>query len=87
MNSKKQINFKEFWLRLWNLLEPSQKQLKILFSLIFIFEILRLIGPYLLKLIIDRLIALGASGLITAIHISVLWPIIILIPSFFKTFV
>jgi len=79
MNSKKQINFKEFWLRLWNLLEPSQKQLKILFSLIFIFEILRLIGPYLLKLIIDRLIALGASGLITAIHISVLWPIIILI--------
>ena len=42
-----------FWLRLWQLLQPSQKQIKRLFILITVAELSQFIGPYLLKRIID----------------------------------
>ncbi|MFA5318101.1 MAG: ABC transporter ATP-binding protein [Patescibacteria group bacterium] len=46
-----------FWKKLWILLDLSQRKLKFLFVILIIFELLRLIGPYLLKLIIDELIS------------------------------
>jgi len=42
-----------FWLRLWQLLQPSQKQIKRLSILITVAELSQFIGPYLLKRIID----------------------------------
>ncbi|MBU4142105.1 hypothetical protein KKE99_04515 [Patescibacteria group bacterium] len=63
-----------FWLRLWKLLVPSQRQIKILLILTMVFELTRLISPYLLKLIIDKL---------THFNLSDMMPIVILI--FFMT--
>ncbi|MDD5072067.1 MAG: ABC transporter ATP-binding protein [Patescibacteria group bacterium] len=53
---KDAIKDKGFWLRLWELLSPSQKRIKILAVLIVLFESSRLIGPYILKIIIDKLV-------------------------------
>jgi len=44
-----------FWMRLWKLLEPSQKQIKRLLVLTMFIEIISLIGPYILKVVIDRI--------------------------------
>lgn len=44
-----------FWLRLWKLLKPSQGQMKKLLVLTVVFEASRMVGPYILKLIIDGL--------------------------------
>lgn len=49
----KQENFKDFWKRLWHLIKPSQKQLKRLSFFLLVLELASLIGPYLLKYIID----------------------------------
>jgi len=54
-NERQNNNLRVFWLKLWDLLTPSKKQIKILFSLTVVFEFARLIGPYILKLIIDRI--------------------------------
>jgi len=69
LNNKEQER-KGFWLRLWKLLAPSQRQIKILFALTMVFELVRLISPYLLKLIIDKL---------THFDLSDIMPIVILI--------
>lgn len=53
-NKEKNI-LRKFWRRFWALLEPSRKQIKILFVFIAVFEASRMVGPYILKLIIDRL--------------------------------
>jgi len=45
----------KFWKKLWNLIDLSQKRIKVLFVFLIIAEIVHLIGPYLLKLIIDTL--------------------------------
>jgi len=54
--SKEQVkvDLGRFWKRLWVLLEPSQKQIKRLLILIMAMEIVRLSGPYILKLVIDK---------------------------------
>jgi ABC-type multidrug transport system fused ATPase/permease subunit len=49
------IDFGRFWRRIWRLLEPSQKQIKHLLVLIMAMEIVRLTGPYMLKLVIDKI--------------------------------
>jgi len=46
-----------FWPELWELLAPSRKQIKSLAALTVLFEAARLIGPYILKIIIDKLTA------------------------------
>lgn len=51
----REIEIREFWLRLWKLLTPSQKQIKVLLGLTMVFELSRLINPYILKIIIDRI--------------------------------
>ncbi len=45
-----------FWLRLWNLLEPSHKRIKNLLVLILVMEIFNLAGPYIIKFIIDFIV-------------------------------
>ncbi|MFH1890647.1 MAG: ABC transporter transmembrane domain-containing protein [Candidatus Kuenenbacteria bacterium] len=49
-----QIN-KKFWKKLWSILKPFQKQMIQLAFIIGFMEITRLISPYLIKLIIDRI--------------------------------
>jgi len=44
-----------FWQKLWDLLELSQTRIKIIFLITALLELTRLIGPYLLKVIIDTL--------------------------------
>ena len=49
------IDLRRFWKRIWKLLEPSQKQIKHLLVLIMAMEMVRLLGPYVLKLVIDKI--------------------------------
>lgn len=60
-SSISEINIKGFWSRLWNLLSPSKKQIKKLAILTVFFEMSRLIGPYILKLIIDLITNFNAD--------------------------
>lgn len=52
-NAKKPIELKRFWIRLWQLLKPFHKVMKGIFMFVVIFEAIRLIPPYLLKMAID----------------------------------
>ncbi|MBU0619711.1 ABC transporter ATP-binding protein/permease [Patescibacteria group bacterium] len=62
----------KFWKQLWQLLKPSQKQIKSLFVLTMVFEIVRLIGPYILKIIIDKLTQFQASEIMPIVYLIVL---------------
>lgn len=73
-SSAKIAEDKGFWIELWELLAPSQKQIKFLAFLTALFEVARLIGPYLLKIIIDKL---------TTFNTEEILPIIILISLMF----
>ncbi len=46
---------RRFWTRLWRLLEPSHKQIIRLLFLTIVIEIISLLGPYMLKLVIDKI--------------------------------
>ena len=52
---------KNFWKKLWILIDPSHVQIKLLIGWLIFFELVKLIGPYLLKLIIDGLVAFDAE--------------------------
>ncbi|OGF25347.1 hypothetical protein A2331_03985 [Candidatus Falkowbacteria bacterium RIFOXYB2_FULL_34_18] len=56
MKKNKNKNLKRFWPKLWNLLKPSHKQIKTLFVSILFLELVVLTGPFLLKLIIDKIV-------------------------------
>lgn len=49
------FDMKGFWKRLWKLLSPSHRQIKYLLLFIVAGELLRLVSPYILKLIVDAL--------------------------------
>ena len=53
--TREEGKLKNFWLRLWNLLKTSQKQIKVIFWFTIVYEGIRMIGPYVLKFIIDAL--------------------------------
>ena len=63
IREEKKFNLKSFWIKIWKLLGPSHKQIKILLLLIFILEGIRLIGPYLLKIIIDKITVFNVQEL------------------------
>ncbi len=71
---KEKLQLNKFWSRFWSLLEPSQKRIKILLVLTVLFQLFALIGPYILKLIIDSIINFDVSQL---------KPILLLIVLFF----
>jgi ATP-binding cassette, subfamily B, multidrug efflux pump len=49
------LDLKRFWLRLWSLLAPIHRTIRNMVFLIMSIELSRLIGPYILKLIIDTI--------------------------------
>ena len=55
MTTSKNVITKEFWQKLWSILQPFRKKMIWLFTMISIFELLRLINPYFMKLLIDYL--------------------------------
>ncbi len=52
-NGGKDLDIKDFWKKLWDLLEPSHRAIIGLSVFTIFLELLRLVGPYLLKIIID----------------------------------
>jgi ABC-type multidrug transport system fused ATPase/permease subunit len=46
-------NINGFWVRFWKLIKPSHAQIVRLFMVTFCLELVRLIGPFFLKLIVD----------------------------------
>ena len=54
---KKEINLRKFVNQLWTLLKPSRKKIMMLIFFIIIIEIIELIGPYILKIIIDSILS------------------------------
>lgn len=56
MKSKNEIELKKFIKQLWTLLKPSRKKIITLLFLIIFIETIDLIGPYILKIIIDSIL-------------------------------
>jgi len=56
---KKVFDWRGFWVRLWELLAPSHRQMIWTVVLIFFLELINLASPYFLKLIIDNLTSFG----------------------------
>lgn len=61
---KEEKKVDRFWSELWNLLAPSQKKIKILLLITAVFQLARLIGPYLLKLVVDNLVTFSPDKII-----------------------
>lgn len=55
------FDIRGFWAHLWKLIVPFHKQVASLVALIMLTELVRLSGPYILKLIIDNLTTFDAS--------------------------
>jgi len=52
-----------FWHNLWTLIKPSHKKIKRLLVLVVFLELIKLIGPYFLKLIIDAIMEFGVQDI------------------------
>jgi ABC-type multidrug transport system fused ATPase/permease subunit len=63
LNTPINFDMRGFWIRLWKLLSPSHKQIKYLLLFIVSGELLRLVSPYILKLIVDSLTNFRAEDL------------------------
>ncbi len=61
MKNQTKIDLKRFWTRLWKLLEPSHKQITRLLVLTMALEIVDLAGPYILKVVIDKITNFNAE--------------------------
>jgi len=62
-NSQLKFDGKNFWTKLWKLLAPSHQAIKKLLVLIMATEAANLVGPYILKLIIDTITNLRSEDL------------------------
>ncbi len=60
-----------FWKNLWNLIDLSQKKIKVLIVFLAVFELIKLSGPYLLKIIIDTLVNEGLQNMELLIWLAV----------------
>ncbi len=67
----KKLN-RNFWKDFWKLLEPSHKQIFSLIVLTVFFELAALLGPYILKLIIDKISNFTPEEIISIIFLSFL---------------
>jgi ABC-type multidrug transport system fused ATPase/permease subunit len=68
---EKKFNIQSFWIKIWKLLKPSHKAISRLFALILITETIRLIGPYILKIIIDKIVSFDINQLGVIIWLTV----------------
>jgi ABC-type multidrug transport system fused ATPase/permease subunit len=68
----KKIDIKSFWVKIWKLLEPSRGQIKRLLFLLFVIEIVNLVGPYILKIVIDKVsrLELAQIGIVIFLVVS-----------------
>jgi len=57
----KESDMNNFWIKLWNLLAPSQKKIIAFLSIVFLVELVSLVPPFLLKKIIDNLSDLSSG--------------------------
>jgi ABC-type multidrug transport system fused ATPase/permease subunit len=72
MPKEKQPKQENFWRKLWDLIKPSHGRVrKIIFS-IAVFELVKLSGPYLLKLIIDHLTSSGFKEIMPLLYLVIL---------------
>ena len=62
------LNKKRFWLDLWRLLIPYHGWLITLLFITIVFEFLQLLGPYILKLVIDILTDFSISEIVTLVY-------------------
>ncbi|MCK5415980.1 ABC transporter ATP-binding protein [Candidatus Parcubacteria bacterium] len=85
MKKTKQNN-NNFWIDLWELLKPSRTSIKKLFVLIIVLELVRLLEPYLLKLIIDKLITFQVEDIPIILILILLTFFILQIISFVHYF-
>jgi ABC-type multidrug transport system fused ATPase/permease subunit len=82
MAKEKKSKLNNFWPKLWELIRPSRKKIKITLLFIAIFELVKLSGPYILKLIIDRLSFSGLKEIEPIIYLVILMFIVDQIGSF-----
>jgi ABC-type multidrug transport system fused ATPase/permease subunit len=61
MEAGRGFDIRGFWVRLWKLIAPFHRQVYSLVALIILTELIRLGGPYILKLIIDSLTTFDPS--------------------------
>jgi len=59
-------------LKLWRLLSPSKKRIKSLVVLTVAFELARLVGPYVLKIIIDKLVDFKPEEIVAIFYLIIL---------------
>ncbi|MFA7319119.1 MAG: ABC transporter ATP-binding protein [Parcubacteria group bacterium] len=71
-NRTREVNFSGFWVRLWKLLEPSHKKIINLLAVVSAVEVIRLIGPYIFKLIIDKITDFNVAQLDVVLGLIVL---------------
>jgi len=71
-NKESFVKDKGFWFKLWELLTPSKKRIKGLAVLTAVFELARLLGPYILKIIIDKLVNFKPEDLIVILYLIIL---------------
>ena len=70
------FDFRGIWKRIWQMVRPSQKTIIQLLFLIMLSELTRLVGPYILKLVIDQISTFSTEklasliGLIAAMFLS-----------------
>lgn len=60
-----------FWKKLWNLINLSQRKIKVLFVFLILFELVKLIAPYILKIIIDTLLNVGLEEITLLLWLAV----------------
>jgi ABC-type multidrug transport system fused ATPase/permease subunit len=69
---KEKFNFRSFWVKIWDLISPSRKQIVLILVLVSALEAVRLVGPYILKLIIDRIMNFNVEDLGLLIFLATL---------------
>lgn len=79
----KEFSFSKFWLRLWNLLQKSQKQIINLLALILLFELTKFIEPYIFKKVVDTIVNFDASHIKFLLYLVFLAFVTEMVVSFF----
>jgi len=85
-NRRKQFDFRSFWIKIWKLLAPSRKRIVSLLFLIFIIEAIGLVGPYILKIIIDKLTHFNAAQFLMVVGLVIAMFLVNQIVSIFNYF-
>lgn len=86
ITKENEFSFKSFWVKIWELIKTSHKPIVVLLSLILFLEGVRLIGPYILKVIIDRILNFNLADLNLLIALAAIMFLINQLVSIFDYF-